>query len=115
MKKIFILTAICLFAFGAYSQNKASAALIAQRIDSVCKANKIKLCSVYYRYPFTSGSISIVETGTYVYDKNFRFDDCFLIVNNQYYYDLTKLIYFEVRPNSDKPDIKDLAIYFQPF
>jgi hypothetical protein len=82
-----ILIIILLFATAnLFSQEKCSTAVISHRIDSICKANDVKLCIMHQ----INGPDWIVESG------NFRFDDCFLIINEKHYFDLTKLIHFYI-------------------
>jgi len=106
-KKIFLsaIFAILFYSFNTFSQQNCSTAVISQRIDSICRANDVKSCMVIP---------DIVMSGSKT--NNFRFDDCFFIVNGKYFYDLTKLKYFYIDKNFRpilRPGERVLVIYFQ--
>lgn len=92
MKKIILFITILLIGYNVYSQDSAVSKRLSLQLDSICKANNIKLCSIYFR---TGGE----DKDSNRFDsKNtgFRFHDSFLIINDLTYYNLDKLIFFKL-------------------
>lgn len=111
MKKIILFITILLIGYNVYSQDSAVSKRLSLQLDSICKANNIKLCSIYFR---TGGE----DKDSNRFDsKNtgFRFHDSFLIINDLTYYNLDKLIFFKLDIRSNNPNKNLIEIYFQGF
>jgi hypothetical protein len=87
MKKFIILTLLMIAAFNTQAQ-QCNSKCISHKIDSVCKANNITKCIATLYLP--ANEKPQVALG------KFTFDECFFIVDNTYYFDLSRLLGFSV-------------------
>jgi hypothetical protein len=86
-KFIWITAVMVLFnSYNSYSQEKCCTSVISHRIDSICKANNVKYCD-----PNPNLSWQMVQK-----KLTFKLDANFLIFDEKYYYDLSKLRYFYI-------------------
>ena len=111
MKKILLFVTILLIGCTVFGQDNAVSKGLSLQLDSICKANNINLCSVYFR---TGGE----DKDSNRFDsKNtaFRFHDSFLIINDLTYYNLDKLIFFKLDIRSNNPKKNLIELYFQGF
>jgi hypothetical protein len=104
MKKIFILLLFILIEFSVYSQCKCNTDCMSHRIDSLCKAKNVSYCEIFYN----SNDGSSIKSSKGI----FKFDGCFLIVNERYF-NLSKMISFSFNVDSVKPSNNRLYIVFQ--
>lgn len=114
MKKIITILFVIL-AVNVQGQNHCATKCISERIDSICKAQGITMCEVYF-YTRNGGSdyISRVDHDI-ITEGTFRLDDCFFIVNEGRYFDLTKLLNFIIDIKPENPKKNRLIIHFQSF
>lgn len=114
MKKIITLLFV-IVAINLQGRSQCATKFVSQRIDSICKAKSITNCEVYY-YTRNGGSdyISFVDHKK-ITDGTFRLDDCFFIVNEDGYFDLSKLLNFTFDIKPDNPKKNRLIIHFQSF
>ena len=111
MKNIILVIVILLIGYNVYSQDKIVSKGLSQQLDSICKVNNIKLCSVYFR---TGGE----DKDNNKFDSkntSFKFSDSFLIINDVTFYNLDKLIYFKLEIKSNNPNKKLIELFFQGF
>lgn len=108
MKVFFISLSLALCGFAVSAQQKCQTEELSERIDSICKANNLNYCEVYFYWNHDSG-ISDMKRQS----GKFRLDDCFLIINENHWYDLSKLIDFNVYVNPKEPEKRVLYVKFQ--
>lgn len=109
MKKLFILVVLGIALSNLNAQDCLNVKSLSHPIDSICKANNIVLCNVYFGTPGSTVNCKIAETKT----GNFRFDKNFLIVNNTSFYNLDKLLYFEINIKKENPGKNSIEFFFQ--
>lgn len=114
MKKIITLLFV-IVTINLQGQNQCATKYVSQRIDSICKAKCITNCEVFY-YTRNGGSdiLSYIDHRILI-DGTFRLDDCFFIVNDNFYFDLSKLLNFSFAIKPDNPKKNKLIIHFQSF
>jgi hypothetical protein len=78
---------LLLNSINSFSQQRSYIATISHRIDSICMANDVKYCQVNYNE---------ASNGNVIRNGKLRLDDCFLIIDDIYYYDLSKLVDFYI-------------------
>jgi len=111
MKKIIIVIAILLIGYNVYSQDKPISKSLSQQLDSICKVNNIKICSIYFR---TGGEDKDNNRFDFK-NTSFKFSDSFLIINDVTFYNLDKLIYFKLEIKSNNPNKNLIELFFQGF
>ncbi len=115
MKTTFTILILIVSSLSLSGQNKCATAVISQRIDSICKANKISSCEVFFNYPTTFDGNSTGIAFRLMSSGVFKFDDCFLIVgdSDKCYFDLSKLVDFHFFFKNKYWGIDKLVISFQ--
>lgn len=108
MKSFLLSLSVVICSFVAVAQEKCPTAALSERIDSICKANNLNYCQVYF---YWNNDIGITDKKNY--SGKFRLDDCFLIINENHWYDLSKLIDFNVYVNPKEPEKRVLYVKFQ--
>jgi len=109
MRRLVVLFVFIMIVSNLHAQNSCASRAFSQRIDSVCNANSIKLCSVFVRSIGSVMDSKIAESRT----SHFRFDDYFLIINDNTFYNLDKLLYFHLNIKPERPDKNQIDFFFQ--
>lgn len=109
MRRLVVLIVFLMIVSSLHAQNSCASRAFSQRIDSICNANSIKFCSVFVRSIGSVMDCKIAESRT----SHFRFDGFFLIINDNNFYNLDKLLYFQLNTKPDKPEKNQIDFYFQ--
>ena len=108
MKKILLILIVCFIGLNLFSQSECNTSEMANKIDSICTANNIKLCTIYLK----QGSENTYSSyGNYL--SEFKIDKYFIVIENKYYYNLSKLLIFNIYLNEKKPEKNSISFYFQ--
>jgi len=111
MKKIVVFVVILLIGCSVYSQERIVSKGLSQQLDSICKVNNIKLCSVYFRTGGENRDNNKFDSK----NTSFKFADSFLIISDVTFYNLDKLIFFKLDIKSNNPNKNLIELYFQGF
>ena len=103
-----LITTILLFAINAaQGQTSDTRKSITSEIDSICKANKISVCNLYFRAGDDKLDTPVAFKSTW-----FKFDGNFLIIDDSNFYNVNNLIYFtiDVFPGNERRNLINIFL-----